>query len=124
MLRVGGSGTTCAIYLLEDIVEVLFVALVVGGGFGRKSFSCSLQLNLHFGMPSSDVWCCRSCLVLRSGYLAACALFGGCFAVVFLGGYFVAEVAPLTRILCRVASGECFATVLLVDLVRADTPPS
>jgi hypothetical protein len=38
------------------------------------------NLLLHWSVL--NVWCCRSRLVLRSGYLAAVAFFGGCFAVV------------------------------------------
>lgn len=165
MVRGNDSGTTCVIYLLGDVLEVLFIVLVVGCGSGTKVLlmlfiqrcwrmwtsspswrlcwstsavvpllspelflvvlcPCELQLNLRFGLPSSDVWCCRSCLVLRNVYLVTCALFGRCFAIVCLGGYFAAKVAPVSWILCRVASSECFAAVLLVDLARADTSPS
>ena len=40
-----------------------------------------------------------------------------------LDEYFAADVAPLLRILCRVVSSRCFAAMLLVDLVWADTLP-
>jgi hypothetical protein len=53
-------------------------------------------------------------LVLRNGYLVACALSSGCCVVTSLGGYIAAEVALLLWILCCEVSGRCFAAMLLV----------
>ena len=80
-------------------------------------------------------------MVLPSGYLAVVALFGGCFAAVIAaradalpltslrspvsGRYFATKCGTTRylRILCRVAAGGCFATVLLDVRAREDTLP-
>jgi hypothetical protein len=92
---------------LASLLLLLLAVLRLAVPWSCCCLCCACVFSYYFALVCpARCWCCRCRRLLRSGYLAACPLLGGCF------GRLVCLVLPLLLLL---RSG-CFATITPVTL--------